>query len=99
VTPQALSRIEARLLPEIDAAGRRALPRFASSLVAEVAGADAREWWAHLTIVQKWEVIWTPTEIRLMKSSRGGGPEQPFGPPASLPGTAFRKGSCIPPLL
>ena len=26
-----------------------------------------------MTIVQKWEVIWTPTEIRLMKSSRGGG--------------------------
>ncbi len=41
--------------------------------MAEVAGAHAREWWAHLTIVQKWEVIWTPTEIRLMKSSRGGG--------------------------
>jgi hypothetical protein len=73
VTPQAPSRIEARLLPEIDAVERRVLPRFISPLVAEGAGADAREWWAHLSIVQKRAVISTPTEIRLMKFSRGAG--------------------------
>ncbi len=73
VTPQAPSRIEARLLPEIDAVERRVLPRFISPLVAEGAGADAREWWAHLSIVQKRAVISTPTEIWLMKSIRGGG--------------------------
>jgi site-specific DNA recombinase len=71
VTPQALSRIEALLLPEIDAAERRALPRFTSPLVAEVAGADARDWWAHSSIVQKREVISTPTETRPMQSKPG----------------------------
>jgi hypothetical protein len=43
VTPQTLSRIEARLLLEVDAAERRALPRFTSPLVTAVAGSDARE--------------------------------------------------------
>ncbi len=71
LTPQALSRIETRLLPEIESAEKRALPQFISPLVAEVAGADAREWWAHLSIVQKREIISTPTEIRLMKSKPG----------------------------
>jgi hypothetical protein len=44
VTPQTLSRIEARLLPEIDAADRRVLHQFTPRLVAEVAEADARDW-------------------------------------------------------
>jgi hypothetical protein len=39
--------------------------------VAEVAEADARDWWAHLSIVQKREAISTPTEIRLMQSQPG----------------------------
>ncbi len=52
VTPQTLSRIEARLLPEVDAAERRG-PAVHHPAGAEVSGGDARELWALLSIVQK----------------------------------------------
>jgi site-specific DNA recombinase len=71
LSPQALSRIEARLLPEIEAAEQRALPRFTSPLVTEVAGSEARERWERLPITARREVISTLMTIRIMPSTRG----------------------------
>ena len=71
MTPQALSRTEARLLPEIDAAERWALPRFTSPLVTAVAGSDARERWEKLPISATREVICMLMTVRIMLSTRG----------------------------
>ncbi len=71
LTPQALCRIEARLLPEIEAAEKRALPQFTSPLVTEVAGSEARERWEKLPIPAKREVISTLMTVRIMPSTRG----------------------------
>src|SRR4051794_17994907 len=56
LTPQALVRIEARLLPEIEAADLRAQAAVTSPLVAETAGVDARKRWEKLALPQRREV-------------------------------------------
>lgn len=71
LTPQALSRIEARLLPEIEVAEKRALPRFTSPLVTEIAGSEVRERWERLPLTAKREVITTLITVRIMPSTRG----------------------------
>ncbi|HYO36517.1 MAG TPA: recombinase family protein [Geodermatophilus sp.] len=71
LSPAALSAIEARLLPEIEAAEKRALPRFTSPLVAQVAGSEVRERWERLPITAKREIISTLMTVRIMPSTRG----------------------------
>ena len=66
-----MSAIEARLLPEIEAAEKRALPPFTSPLVTEVAGSEARERWEQLPITAKREIISTLMTVRIMPSTRG----------------------------
>lgn len=77
LSPQALARIEARLLPEIEAADRRARGAVTSPLVADTAGPGARERWTKLTMPQKREVINTLMRIRIMPTGRGA---QSFNP-------------------
>jgi len=71
LTPAALSRIEARLLPEIDAADRRARAAVTSPLVGDTAGPDARKRWAKLTLPQRREIISTLMTVRIMPTVRG----------------------------
>lgn len=71
LTPQALARIEARLLPEIEAADRRARAVVTSPLVAATAGAEARKRWAALSLPQRREIISTLMQIRIMPTVRG----------------------------
>jgi site-specific DNA recombinase len=71
LTPQALARIEARLLPEIEAADRRARVAVTSPLVAQTAGPDARAKWAELTMPQRREIISTLMTVRIMPTVRG----------------------------
>lgn len=57
LTPAALARIEARLLPEIEVAEQRARDLVQSPIVAAVMGADARAKWKALTVRDRREVI------------------------------------------
>src|SRR5829696_1415877 len=77
LTPQALARIEARLLPEIEAAERRARAAVTSPLVAATAGVDARLRWSPLSMPQRREIISTLIRIRIMPTTRG---ERTFDP-------------------
>ncbi len=71
LTPQALARIEARLLPEIDAADRRARAAVTSPLVAATAGVNARKHWAKLSLPQRREIVSTLMTVRIMPTRRG----------------------------
>jgi hypothetical protein len=71
LTPAALARIEARLLPEIDFAERRARPQVTSPLVTEAAGPAAAEAWHRLTIEQRRELIDLLCEVRIHAAGRG----------------------------
>ena len=71
LTPAALGRIEARLLPEIEAADRRARAAVTSPLVAATAGIDARARWAKLSLPQRREIISTLMVVRIMPTVRG----------------------------
>jgi hypothetical protein len=71
LTPAALARIEARLLPEIEAAESRAQAQITSPLVAEVAGSEARNRWAKLGLPQRREIIATLMVVRILPTVRG----------------------------
>lgn len=71
LTPAALGRIEARLLPEITAAEKRAQRAALSPVVADVAGPDAADHWARLSMPQKREVIDTLMTVTIMPMGRG----------------------------
>ncbi len=71
LTPAALSRIEARLLPEIDAAERRAQRASVSPVLADVTGPDAEKRWQALTLPQKREVISLLMRVRILPARRG----------------------------
>jgi site-specific DNA recombinase len=71
LTPQALARIEARLLPEIEAADQRARAAVTSPLVADTAGPDARARWMKLSLPQKREIISTLVTVRILPTVRG----------------------------
>jgi len=71
LTPAALARIEARLLPEIKAAERRARATVTSPLVAATAGVDARTHWAELSLPQRREIISTLMSVRILPTVRG----------------------------
>ncbi|WP_299956698.1 recombinase family protein [uncultured Modestobacter sp.] len=71
LTPAALARIEARLLPEIDEAERRAQRATVPAVVAGTAGPDAAARWAELTLPQRREVIDTLMTVRVHPTGRG----------------------------
>ncbi|WP_216870548.1 recombinase family protein [Modestobacter excelsi] len=71
LSPQALSRIEARLLPEIEAAERRARPTWSSPLIAEMAGPGAEDRWEGLLLPQRREIISTLMTVRINPAVRG----------------------------
>jgi site-specific DNA recombinase len=69
-SPAALARIEARLLPEIEALEAKAT-RTIPPLVREIAGPDAGRRWHGLTMEQKRSVIRVLMEIRLLPVGKG----------------------------
>lgn len=71
LSPGALVRIEARLLPEIEAAEKRSARATVTPVVAEVAGPDAAERWTHLALPQKREIIVALMEVRIMPTGKG----------------------------
>lgn len=71
ITPVALARIEARLLPEIRDARQRAEVAPVPQLVRDVAGPDARKRWETLDIGQKRELVDLLVELKLSKTVRG----------------------------
>jgi site-specific DNA recombinase len=71
LSPAALSRIEASLLPEIAAAEKRAQRAALSPVVADTAGPDAAERWARLSLPPKREIIRTLMTVRIMPTKRG----------------------------
>jgi site-specific DNA recombinase len=71
LTPAALSRIEATLLPEIEAAQRQAHRPTVPAVVSGIAGPDAAARWVGLTLAQKREVIDTLMTVRIMPTGKG----------------------------
>jgi DNA invertase Pin-like site-specific DNA recombinase len=72
ITTAALARIEARLLPEIAEAEKRAHPRSLPTVVGELAGrSDAAERWAALTLAQRRDVVDVLMVVRIMPTRRG----------------------------
>lgn len=71
VTPAALARIEARLLPEIDAAERRARSNLGSPLVSSIVGADVEQVWAGLQVEQRREVMAALVDVTVLPTGRG----------------------------
>jgi site-specific DNA recombinase len=71
LTPAALTRIEARLVPEIAAAESRARVALPSPLLAEVAGPKAEETWMRLTLEQRRELVALLCHVRILPMGRG----------------------------
>lgn len=73
VSPAALARIEARLLPEIKAAESAAHQPALPAALRELAGADAIEKWPTVPITVKRQIITWMADIRIMPLGKGGG--------------------------
>lgn len=71
LTPAALARIEAQLLPKIADAAERAKPSHLVPIVSDVAGPGAAERWGTLTIPQKREIIRALFDVRIMPVGKG----------------------------
>ncbi len=71
LTPAALARIEAKLLPEIQAAQRRAARAGTSPLLLETAGPDAEQRWERLSLEQRREVVQLLCEVQVDPAGRG----------------------------
>ena len=71
LTPAALARIEARLVPQIEAAEKRTRRQHTSPLLAAVAGPDPSGRWNELAIEVKREVIRALCSVRVLTTSRG----------------------------
>ncbi len=71
LTPSALARIESRLLPQIDAAEKRARRGHSAPLLDEVAGLDAAVTWDRLSLEQRREVIALLCEVRILRGMPG----------------------------
>jgi site-specific DNA recombinase len=63
--------VEARLLPEIAAAERRAQRATVPAVLADTAGPDAAARWAALTLPQRREVIDALMTVRIQPTGRG----------------------------
>lgn len=77
LTPAALARVEARLLPEIETAERRA-SRSRSPALRNLPGPDPATRWQQLTVPQRREVVITLLEVRIDKAAVKG--SQTFDP-------------------
>ncbi len=71
LTPAALARIEAKLIPEIENARRRAIRVAPSPLLLQLTEADAEVRWAGLSLEQKREVIDVLCVVRVLPTGRG----------------------------
>lgn len=71
LTPQALARIESRLLPEVEAADRRARRVSVSPAVRAAAGPDAAARWDGLPLTVKRELISALVTVRILPAGRG----------------------------
>lgn len=71
ISPAGLAAIEARLLPQIEAAKQRALVAPVPRLLRDVAGPGARERWSKLDLGQQREIIDKLAEVRVAPSRRG----------------------------
>jgi site-specific DNA recombinase len=71
LSPAALARIEATLLPEIAAAERRAQRVGLPPLVADTAGPSAADRWDALSLPQRREVIKALMTVRILPTGRG----------------------------
>ncbi|WP_326950271.1 recombinase family protein [Amycolatopsis sp. NBC_01307] len=93
LSPERLSRIEAKLLPKIKAAEERAQQIGVSPAVAELVGPDASVVWEGLPITQKRAVLRAVVRPRLLPTPGGRAPFRPdritmswMGRPAPIPG-------------
>lgn len=96
LSADALSRIEAKLLPQIEAAETRARQIGVSPAVAELVGPDAPEVWERLHVTQKRAVLRALVRPRLLRTKGGRAPFNPdhvtmswLGPPAPIPGVDY----------
>jgi site-specific DNA recombinase len=71
LTPSALARIESRLLPQIEAAEKRARRSHSAPLLDAVAGPNAEELWESLTLEQRREVISLLCRVRILRGKPG----------------------------
>jgi site-specific DNA recombinase len=72
ITPERLARIEAKLMPKIEAAQRRIREIGMAPMLAEVVGPQARSVWAGLTIGQRRDVVRAIVRVRLMRMDQRG---------------------------
>ncbi|KFU77754.1 hypothetical protein BB31_29235 [Amycolatopsis lurida NRRL 2430] len=93
IGPERLSRIEAKLVPQIEAAEERVRQIGVSPVVADFLGADARTVWAGLSLSQQREVLRAVVTPRLLPTKGGRAPFNPddimltwLGAPAAIPG-------------
>ncbi|MEV6830678.1 recombinase family protein [Amycolatopsis sp. NPDC051102] len=93
LSPERLSRIEAKLLPKIRAAEERARQIGVSPVVAELVGPQAPEVWETLSVTQKRAVLRAVVRPRLLPTAGGRAPFNPrnitlswLGRPAPIPG-------------
>ena len=71
LTPAALTRIEAQLLPEIEAADKRAHTATVSRVLVDAATPDIAERWPSLPLTVRREIIDALMVIRIMPAGRG----------------------------
>ncbi len=71
LTPLALARIESRLLPQIDAAEKRARRSHSAPLLDAVAGPDAAGAWERLSLEQRREVVSLLCKVRILRGRPG----------------------------
>ncbi|UUV33611.1 recombinase family protein [Amycolatopsis roodepoortensis] len=93
IGPERLSRIEAKLVPQIEAAEERVRQIGVSPVVADLLGADARTVWAGLSLSQQREVLRAVVTPRLLPTKGGRAPFNPddimltwLGAPVAIPG-------------
>jgi site-specific DNA recombinase len=71
LTPAALARIEATLLPQIEQAEKRARTAVVSPAVADAAGPDIAERWASLPLSARREIIDTLLTVKILPTGKG----------------------------
>ncbi|QWF83776.1 recombinase family protein [Amycolatopsis sp. CA-230715] len=71
LTPERLARIEAKLLPKIETAEKRASQIIAAPAVAELVGPQARQVWARMSLTQQREALRPIVRPRLAKAIGG----------------------------
>jgi DNA invertase Pin-like site-specific DNA recombinase len=71
LSARGLAAFEARLLPQIERAGREAVPPSVPPVVRRAAGPDAAARWARFDVADRREVVRALVELRLSPSGRG----------------------------